>query len=117
VVEDEKSIRTTCGLFLGDLGYTVLTAATPAEALAAAGAHPGPLHLLLTDVVLPEMTGRALAERLTALYPGLRVLYMSGYTADVIAHQGVLEEGLAFLQKPFTKVALGAKVRAVLEGG
>ena len=115
VVEDEKSIRTTCGLFLADLGYTVLTAECPAEALDRAATHAGPLHLLLTDVILPGMTGRALAMQLTARTSGLKVLYMSGYTADAISHQGVLEDGLAFLQKPFTRGELAAKVRAVLD--
>jgi CheY-like chemotaxis protein len=117
VVEDERSIRTTCGLFLGELGYTILTAATPAEALALAAAHEGEIHLLLTDVVLPEMNGRELAGRLRASRPGMACLYMSGYTADVIGHQGILDEGVSFLQKPFSRHELAAKVRAVLGDG
>ena len=115
VVEDERSIRTTCGLFLQELGYTVLTAATPAEALARLQTHAGPLHLLLTDVVLPGMTGRDLATQLTAASPGLKVCYMSGYTANVIAHQGVLDAGVHFLAKPFTRAELAATVRGVLD--
>ena len=80
---------------LGKLGYTVLAASTPGEAIRLAGEHAGEIHLLMTDVVMPEMNGRDLAERLHAIYPDLKRLFMSGYTADVIAHHGVLDEGRA----------------------
>jgi PAS domain S-box-containing protein len=117
LVEDERAVRLTCHRFLEDLGYRVLAAATPAEALALAEESAGPLHLLLTDVVLPELTGRALAADLLARHPGLRTLYMSGYTANAIHHQGVLEPGIHFLQKPFTRADLAQKVREVLDEG
>jgi FixJ family two-component response regulator len=78
--------------------------------------HPGAIHLLMTDVIMPEMNGRELAGRLLSLYPGLKRLFMSGYTADVIAHHGVLDEGVRFIQKPFTRKELGDKVREALEG-
>ena len=114
VVEDEKSLRELCGLFLGDLGYKVLTAETPGEALQMAGKCAAPIHLLLTDVVMPGMDGKQLARRLNALKPSVRVLFMSGYTADVIARDGALERGTAFLAKPFTRIELASKVHEVL---
>lgn len=77
--------------------------------------HPGKIHLLMTDVVMPGMNGRDLAKRLKALYPDIRWLFMSGYTANVIAHQGVLDEGVAFIQKPFSMADLAEKVRGVLD--
>jgi CheY-like chemotaxis protein len=98
------------------LGYEVLQAGTPAEALQLAQRHAGPLHLLLTDVVMPRMSGRDLATRVVALRPDIRQLFMSGYTADVIAHHGVLEPGVHFLQKPFSAQELTAKVREALAG-
>jgi two-component system cell cycle sensor histidine kinase/response regulator CckA len=97
------------------LGYSVLTAATPTEALALAEAHQQQIALLLTDVVMPEMTGRELALTLQEPSPGLRCLYMSGYTADVIAHRGVLDQEVEFIQKPFSRRDLAAKVREVLD--
>ncbi len=75
--------------------------------------HPGEIHLLISDVVMPEMNGRELSERLTAIRPNLKHLYMSGYTADVIAHRGILDEGVNFIQKPFRSNDLAAKVRHV----
>ena len=77
--------------------------------------HSGEIHLLLTDVVMPEMNGRDLARRLLSLYPDIKRLFMSGYTADVIAHHGVLDEGVHFIQKPFSKTELSNKVREALE--
>jgi len=114
VVEDEALILELTATMLRQQGYTVLAAVTPAEALALAREHAGEISLLLTDVVMPEMNGRTLAENLVALYPGLKPLFMSGYTADVIAHQGVLDQGVPFIQKPFTVAGLAAKIREVL---
>ena len=114
LVEDEKSIRTTTALFLQVLGYAVLTAATPAEALRQAAQHTGAIHLLVTDVVMPGMNGRDLAATLSKTFPGIRCLFISGYTANVIAHHGVLDEGVHFLAKPFTRDELARKVRQVL---
>jgi CheY-like chemotaxis protein len=116
LVEDEKSVRVTCGRFLKGLGYTVLVADLPAAALLLAEQHQGDIHLLLTDVVMPGMSGRDLAERLQALRSGLKCLFMSGFTADTIAHHGVLEEGVSFVSKPFSRADLARKVREVLDG-
>jgi FixJ family two-component response regulator len=85
--------------------------------MALAEEHEGEIHILITDVVMPEMNGRELAHRLTAVYPDLRCLFMSGYTADVIGHQGVLEEGVRFIQKPFSQRGIGEKVREALDAG
>jgi CheY-like chemotaxis protein len=114
LVEDDKSLRVTCGLFLEALDYKVLVAETPGEALSMVAGHPGDIHVLLTDVVMPGMDGRQLAQRISAVKPGVQVLFMSGYTADVIAHRGVLDEGVQFLAKPFTRDDLARKVREVL---
>jgi len=115
LVEDEKSLREMVREILEEGGYTVLQGGSPEEALAAARSHPGPIHLMVTDVVMPRMGGRDLAAELATLRPGLRVLYMSGYTDNAIVHQGVLDAGTHFLQKPFTADALFRKVRAVLD--
>ncbi len=115
VVEDESSILKLVQMHLTFLGYRVLAAATPGEALALAEARRGAIHLLMTDVVMPGMNGRELANRLHALFPKVRVLFMSGYTADVIAHRGVLDADVHFIQKPFSRQDLAVKVRAVLE--
>jgi PAS domain S-box-containing protein len=116
LVEDEKSLRVTCGLFLEALDYKVLAAETPGEALQMTARHPGDIHVLLTDVVMPGMDGRQLAKRISAVKPGVKVLFMSGYTADVIAQRGVLDEGVQFLSKPFTRDDLACKVREMLAG-
>ena len=115
LVEDEKSIRVTAALFLEALGYTVLAADCPEEALRLAAEHPGRIHLLITDVVMPGMSGRDLATQLATDRPQMKRLFMSGYTADVIAHRGVLDEGVEFLGKPFTRDDLARKVREVLD--
>jgi PAS domain S-box-containing protein len=114
LVEDEPLILKIGSRVLESLGYTVLTASTPGEAVRLAREHAGEIHLLVTDVIMPEMNGRDLAKNLLSLYPGLKRLFMSGYTADVIAHHGVLEEGIHFLQKPFTREVLAEKVRQAL---
>ena len=116
VVEDEAAILQMARMSLEQLGYTVLSAGSPEEGLRASEEHAGPIQLLITDVVMPQMNGRQLAERLGAARPGLKCLYMSGFTADVIAHRGVLEEGLSFIAKPFSLTVLAEKVREVLDG-
>ena len=115
VVEDEAMILDIAKTMLELQGYTVLAAATPGEAIRLAREHAGEIHLLMTDVVMPEMNGRDLAKNLLSLYPGLKRLFMSGYTANVIAHHGVLDEGVHFMQKPFTLADLAVKVREALE--
>lgn len=115
VVEDEVSMLELYRTMLEKLGYSVLTANTPGEALRLAQTHAGSLHLLITDVVMPEMNGRDLASQFHMLYPDLKILFMSGYTADVIADRGgVLDEGVHFLQKPFSTNDLAVKVRDTL---
>jgi PAS domain S-box-containing protein len=116
IVEDEPALLELGSSMLAKLGYRVLAAATPGEAIRVAEAYPGEIHLLLTDVVMPEMNGRELAKKMLALYPGMGRLFMSGYTDDVIAHHGVLDEAVHFLQKPFSRTTLSAKVREALNG-
>ena len=117
LVEDDSTILAMTTMMLERLGYRVLPAGNPEQAIALAGAQTDPIDLLITDVVMPEMNGRELSARLRELYPALNVLFMSGYTADVIAYRGVLEKGENFIQKPFFKKDLAAKVREVLEAG
>jgi two-component system, cell cycle sensor histidine kinase and response regulator CckA len=114
VVEDEAAIRQLTNLILQKAGYTVLLAESPVAAERIAVSHSGPIHLMLTDVVMPGMRGPELAERLLRLRPDLRVLYMSGYTDNAIAHHGFLDAGTEFLQKPFTPLGLMQKIREVL---
>ncbi len=116
LVEDEEPILALVRECLKEKGYTVLEATGAEEAMSLLAHYSGPLDLLLTDVVLKGDSGRMLADQLLALRPGVKVLYMSGYTDDVIAYHGILEPGLAFLQKPFTPAALARKVREALEG-
>ncbi|MFZ5570214.1 MAG: PAS domain S-box protein [Thermodesulfobacteriota bacterium] len=115
MVEDEPSILKLGKAILERYGYTVLAARKPEDALALAERHEGPIHLLITDVVMPQMNGRILQEKIAAFRPEIKTLYMSGYTANVIAHHGVLEDGVHFLQKPFSIQTLAQKVREVLE--
>jgi PAS domain S-box-containing protein len=115
LVEDEEALRQLIREILEVGGYRVLPGGSPEEALAAAEAHSGPIHLLLTDVVMPLMSGRQVADRIKASRPAVRVMYMSGYTDEAISHHGALEPGTEFLQKPFTADALLRKVREVLE--
>jgi PAS domain S-box-containing protein len=114
LVEDEEGVRTLSDRALAGRGYTVLAAPSGPDALRLAAAHAGPIHLLLTDVVMPEMSGRDLMHRLAATRPGLKVLYMSGYSEEAIARHGVVDPGTAFLQKPFTPDALAWRVRDIL---
>ncbi len=115
IVEDEFSILELTKRMLEELGYTILAANSPSEAIRLATKQVGNIHLLITDVVMPEMSGRDLATLLQVVYPKIRILYMSGYTANVIAHQGVLEKDIAFIQKPFSIKKLAATVRTILE--
>jgi CheY-like chemotaxis protein len=114
VVEDLESVRNLAVKVLQSYGYRVLAAADGSEAMAVARAHAGRIHLLLTDVVLPGINGKELSEQLLALQPELKVLFMSGYPADVIGLRGILEPGVAYIPKPFTPAVLAAKVREVL---
>ena len=116
IVEDEEQILRIAKAVLEQHGYSVLTATSPAEACMIAESHASAIDLLLTDVVLPGMNGKQLQARMEQLKPGVKTLFMSGYTANVIAHRGVLDEGVDFLQKPFSLEALARKVRAILDG-
>jgi two-component system, cell cycle sensor histidine kinase and response regulator CckA len=115
LVEDEEYVRSLVRRSLQSKGYLVLEARSGQDALHVAQEHQGPIHLLITDVVMPGMSGRELAERLTPLRREMKTLYMSGYADDSILHHGVLDAGGALLQKPFTAAALASKVRQVLE--
>ena len=116
LVEDERAVRVVTRLILEALGYQVMEAGNGAEAIAVARAHPKGIDLVLTDVIMPEMSGREMVEVLRAERPGLRVLYMSGYTDDAVVRHGVLSAEEAFLQKPFGTTGLAVKVRQVLDG-
>ena len=115
VVEDEEKVRTLTVEILGRQGYRVLEASQGDDALAVSEKHKGPIHLFLVDVVMPGISGTGLAKHLTSLHPETRILYMSGYTDDVIVHHGVLENGVNYIQKPFTIDELTRKVREVLD--
>ena len=115
LVEDEKAIRETMRVFLDTLGYKVLAADSPKVALAIAEAHQGPIDLLITDVVMPEMNGRELADHLVRMRPGLPALFMSGYTRDIVATRGALDQRVTCLTKPFSRDELARKVRQVLQ--
>jgi len=114
LVEDNEPVRKLACTMLANLGYQPLEADSPDEALRIAEAHQGPIHLLLTDVVLPRVNGKELYERLSAERPGLRVLYMSGYSEETIAHRGILPEGIHYLQKPFSLRTLGREVKRAI---
>jgi CheY-like chemotaxis protein len=116
LVEDDRSVRELAADILLDHGYQVLTAKDGVRALEIGERHEGPIHLLLTDVVMPRMGGRELAERLREHRPEMRVLYISGYTDDAIFHHGVLVGDMPFVPKPFTLESLVQKVRMVLAG-
>ncbi len=115
LVEDDEAILNLSKMILENLGYTVLAAKAPGQAMHLVEDHPGDIHLLITDVVMPEMNGRELAERLGAIRPNVKCLYMSGYTADLIAHRGILDEGVNFIQKPFGSNDFAARVRQALD--
>ena len=115
LVEDDPAILALGQMMLENLGYAVLAANSPNEAMELAQKHPGRIHLLVTDVVMPRMSGRDLARRIKEGRPEIKILFMSGYTADVIAHHGVLDEGVHFMEKPFSMSAIASHVRTALE--
>lgn len=115
LTEDAPALRAAAHQILERYGYTVIDAPSSTAALSMARTRTGPIHLLLTDVVMPGMSGRELAEQFTARSPEVKVLYMSGYTDDTVVRHGVLRPGTAYLQKPFTPDALARKVREVLD--
>jgi len=115
IVEDEKPVLQMSRQILEKLGYTVYTAENPGAALKLSEQYHKTIHMLITDVVMPEMNGRDLASQMVMTRPGLKTLYMSGYTADAIAHNGVLDEGVRFIQKPFSVQELAVEVREALE--
>jgi len=114
LVEDEDMLRGLLAKFLRLYGYTVLEARHGGEALLTCERHPGPIHLMVTDVVMPQMSGRELADRLTPLRPEMKIVFMSGYAEDALAQRGVAESSVAFLQKPFRPIELVRRVQAVL---
>lgn len=116
IVEDEPALLTMTKMMLEELGYRVLAAGTTGEAIALAEKHAGEIQLLVTDVVMPDMNGRDLARQLISQYPNIKHLFMSGFTANVIARRGVLEESLNFIQKPFSMKDLAIKLRETLNG-
>lgn len=115
LVEDEPAILEITKMMLERKGYSVLSAATPSDAIRIASTYVGKIHILMTDVVLPEMNGRDLAEKITAAFPEIKLLFVSGHEANVITHQGVLDDGVAFMSKPFSINELAEKIRGVLD--
>jgi DNA-binding NtrC family response regulator len=115
LVEDDDQVRAVARGILGKSGYHIIEASNAAEALLHSDRHPGTIHLLLSDVVMPQMSGPELARRLATVRPDMKVLCMSGYTDDSIVRHGVLEAHLAYIQKPITPEALTTKVREVLD--
>jgi two-component system cell cycle sensor histidine kinase/response regulator CckA len=115
LVEDEEAVRELASMILSARGYSVVEARSSREAEQISAKHSGEIHLLLTDIIMPGTTGRELAQKMMARRPRMRVLYMSGYTDNVLAHDGVLQRGVSFLQKPFTPADLAQKVRDVLD--
>ena len=114
LVEDEPTLLVMSKEILNMLGYNVLAASTPNEAISLSRDYSGEIHLLMTDVVMPEMNGRDLAEKIKGERSAIKCLFMSGYTADIIAHHGVLDEGVQFIQKPFSLQLMASRVREVL---
>jgi CheY-like chemotaxis protein len=115
LVEDESSLLEICTAMLEQLGYHVLAVNGPVKAIRLAEEYNSPIDLLMTDVIMPDMNGQELQRRLNLLHPEMKCLFMSGYTANVIVHQGILEEGLHFLNKPFSIQDLATKLRSILD--
>jgi two-component system cell cycle sensor histidine kinase/response regulator CckA len=115
LAEDSDLVRKLAEHILEKQGYTVLSGASGTECLELLENHGGPLDLLITDVIMPDLNGNELYQQVAAHRPGTKVLFMSGYTEDVIVHHGVLQEGIPFIQKPFTVQGLAAKIREVLD--
>jgi len=115
VVEDAASVRMVTRQVLERFGYAILEAPNGETALRLAAKHHGPIHLLLTDVIMPGLSGRQLAEQLVQLRPDMKVLYASGYADQAIVHHGILDSDIAYLQKPFTPETLARRVRQVLD--
>jgi len=116
IVEDEPGMRELTTIFLEEYGYRVLAASGPEQAVELAEGFPEPIDLLLTDVIMPKMSGGKLAEKIVKARPQTKIVYMTGYTDDMLVQHKVLEPGVKLLQKPFTKVDLGLTVRATLDG-
>ena len=116
LVEDSPAVRDIARHVLEGFGYTVIDCASALDALTQAAVPGRLIHLLLTDVVMPQMSGRVVAERFEVLHPTAKVLFMSGYTDDAIVRHGVLSASMPYIQKPFTPARLGSKVREVLDG-
>jgi signal transduction histidine kinase len=116
LVEDDQALRDLAALFLQSAGYKMLSADCPEKALDLVASYDGEIHLLLTDVILPGINGRMLAEKIVGLRPAIKVLYVSGYTDDTVVRKGIMNEEVAFLQKPYTREALSARVREILDG-
>jgi CheY-like chemotaxis protein len=114
LVEDEPAILTMGKIMLESLGYKVLTADLPGKAINIAKEHVGGIDLLITDVIMPEMHGRDLAQNILSIFPAIKCMFMSGYTADVIARDGLIDEGIHFIQKPFSRKELAVRVRNAL---
>jgi two-component system, cell cycle sensor histidine kinase and response regulator CckA len=115
MIEDDPAILDLARRMLERLGYTLLTAQVPAEALRLAQTRQEPIHLLITDVVMPDMNGKELARQIQTLRPGLKCLFISGHTADILAPHGILAPGVHFIQKPFSMSDLAEKIRSVLD--
>jgi CheY-like chemotaxis protein len=115
VVEDDEEVRKITGRILRMQGYRVLEASNGGDVFSVCDQHEGPFHLMITDVVMPEMKGPELAKRLSSSYPEMKVIYMSGYVEDVLSRQGILEKGMEYIQKPFTVNELARKAREVLD--
>jgi len=116
LVEDDAAVREVTLAMLADSGYKILQASSGDEALKICEEHKGEIHLLLSDVVMPGMSGKELADRIIEEHSGMKVLFMSGYTDNAIQHHGVLEPGTAFIEKPFSQAVLTRKIRDVLDG-
>src|SRR5262249_36200646 len=115
LAEDDDSVRKLARFVIEGQGYQVLEARCGSEALELSDQHQGQIHLLVTDVIMPRMSGPQLAEHLVKKRPETKALFLSGYTGEAMAHRGILDEGVAFLQKPFAPDALARKIREVLD--